>query len=116
MATTVHYDPIVFASRPDTYTVAGNGATIDVSSLPLSVFAVQVKGTGAAASAWNVRLEGSLNNTEFSTILTHTEVTGDGVVLYSGSTLSPSLYVRSRVASITLGSATDIVVTILGTQ
>ena len=105
-----------FLNRSDTYTATGNGATLDVSTNPPKSFAVQVKGTGAAATTWDVRLEGSLDNVNFTQILQHTNTTGDGAVLFSGATLSPSLYFRSRTAGLTLGAATNIVVTILGTE
>lgn len=104
-----------FKTRSDTYTVTGNGVTITVTSAPLTVFSVQVKGTGAVPTSWDVRLEGSLDGTNFSQILAHTTATGDGAVLWSGSVLSPSLYIRSRAAGLVLGSATNIVTTILGT-
>lgn len=106
----------VTSNRSDTYTATGNGTTIDVSTRPVQSFAISVKATGAVTS-WDVRLEGSLNNVEFTTILTHTNVTpGDGVVLSSGSSLSPSLYIRSRAAGLVLGAGTNVVVTILGIQ
>jgi hypothetical protein len=88
--------------------------TVDVSGYPLGYFAVQVKGTGAAATTWDVRLEGSLNGTNFSQILAHTNTTGDGAVLWSGATSSVSRYFRSRCAGLVLGTATNVVVSILG--
>ena len=45
-----------FLTRSDTYTAAANGTTITTTSRPLRDFTVQVKGTGAAATAWDVRL------------------------------------------------------------
>ena len=42
-----------FSTRSDTYTESGNGTTVDVSLKPHKHFALQVKGTGAAASAWS---------------------------------------------------------------
>lgn len=104
-----------FSTRADTYTGTGNGTTIDASIKPPKSFSIQVKGTGAAATAWDVRLEGSNDNTNFVQILQHTNLTGDGAMIFSGTVLSPCLYIRSRCAGLTLGSATNIVVTILGT-
>ena|SRR3990167_102119 len=104
-----------YANRSDTYTATGNGTIIDCSLKPMETFSVQVKGTDAAATVWDVRLEGSLDGTNFVQILQHTNVTGDGAIVYSGANLYPSLYFRSRCAGITLGGATNIVVTILGT-
>ena len=102
------------SNRSDTYTATGNGVTVDINATPLKSFAIQVIGTGAAASLWDIRLEGSLDNVNFTQVLQHTNTTGDGVVLYSGSALYPSLYFRSRAAGLTLGAATNVVVKILG--
>lgn len=107
-----------FGTRSDTYTTAANGTTVDVSARPVRRFALQVKGTGAAASAWNVVLEGSLNNTQFTTILEHSNAgefrnAADGETVYF-DTAVPWLYFRSRLVSITLGSATNVVATIVG--
>lgn len=107
-----------FGTRSDTYTTAANGTTVDVSARPVRRFALQVKGTGAAATAWNVVLEGSLNNTQFTTILEHSNAgefrnAADGETVYF-DTAVPWLYFRSRLVSITLGSATNVVATIVG--
>lgn len=103
-----------YAQRSDTYTGTGNGTTVDVSTAPLSTFAISVKGTGAAATVWTAVLEGSLDGTNFTTILTHTNVTGDGLSLFIGTAFAPARYFRSRVSALTLGSATNIVIAILG--
>lgn len=95
-------------------TGTGNSPSINAYGGPVSEFAIQVKGVGAAATAWNVVLEGSLNGVQYTTILTHTNASGDGATLYSGAALSPSLFIRSRVVSLTLGTATAITVSILG--
>ena len=100
--------------RSDTYTASGNGATLNAADAIASSYSIQVVGTGAAATAWNIVLEGSLDGTNFSTMLTHTETTGNGAVLFAGANLYPSLFFRSRCVSLTLGSATDIVVYITG--
>lgn len=101
-------------TRFDTFIVAGNGTVIDCSNAPFSSFAVQVKGTGAAATLWTAVLEGTLDMVNYTTILTHTQAIGDGVVLFLGALPSPVLAYRARVVSLTLGTATNIVVTILG--
>lgn len=103
------------SSRQDTYSTTGTGATLDVSSQGMSKFGVQVKGTGAAPTSFTVVLEGSLDGTNFSTLLTHTNASpGDGLVLHSGAVALPVLYFRSRCTALTLGSASNIVVTIVG--
>lgn len=103
-----------FKARADTYTGTGNGTTVTATSAPISVFAIQVKCTGVAATSWDVRLEGSLDGVNFTQILAHTNVTGDGVVLWLGAVTSPCLYFRSRCVGLVLGAATNIVATILG--
>ena len=105
-----------FSTRSDTYTGTGNGTTVNLTSTPVKAFSIQVKGTGAGATTWDVRLEGSNDGTNFQQILQHTNTSGDGAVVYSGATLSPTLYMRSRCAGLVLGGASNIVVTILGVQ
>lgn len=104
------------ASRSDTFTMAASGVTVDASAAAANKFAIAVKGTDGVASAWDVRLEGSLDNTNFTQILQHTNATGDGITLFTGASLFPCLYFRSRCASVTLGPATNLVVTLTGMQ
>lgn len=108
---------LIFASQPDTYTATGNGATIDASASPLKFYSIQVKGTGAAATTWDVRLEGSNDNVNFQQIIQHTQVTGDGALAFAADAIvRPCLYFRSRCAALVLGGASNIVVTITGIQ
>jgi hypothetical protein len=103
------------AARNDTYTSAPmTGVTADVSTIGLSSFALQVTGTGGTPTLWTVVLEGSLDNVTFTTILTSTQALGNGGIIWSGATLSPVLYFRSRVSTLTLNLATSIVAKILG--
>lgn len=102
--------------RTDAYAAPGAGPTVNVSSSPLRTFSIQVTGAGAAADAWDVLLEGSLDGSRFTTLLEHTELTGDGEALFSGTNLQPILYYRSRVVSLTLGGASSVSVTALGVQ
>lgn len=102
------------ASRSDTFTTAANGTTVDVSAQGMCKFSLQVKQTGTVTS-WTVVLEGSLDGTNFQTILTHTKANNlDGGIIGLGSSASPYLYFRSRCAAISLGGGTNIVVTIVG--
>jgi hypothetical protein len=102
-----------FKTRSDTFTSTTSGTTVDVSASPMSMFGIQVTMTGSVTS-WDVRLEASLNNVAFTTILTHTNVTGDGVVLWTGNLLAPALYFRARCAGLVLGAGTNVVAVILG--
>ena len=106
----------VTANRSDTYTTTGNGVTVTTSSNPFNTYALQVVGTGAAATTWDVRLEGSLDNVNFTQILQHTNATLNGVVVFSGTLLAPALYIRSRCAGLTLGPATNIIAYLVGVQ
>lgn len=107
--------PLVnFSTRVDTYTVPANGTTVDVSAIPLKNFTLQVKGTGSIASAWIVVIEGSLDGANWTPMMMHTHRNGDGTIIYCGALVFPTLYFRSRCSALTLGPATNLVVTILG--
>ena len=100
--------------RQDTFTATGNGVIQSVVNKPIKSFAIQIKGTGAAATAWSVVIEGSLDGTNFTTIMTHANtVETDGEAKWTGASLYPVLHFRSRCVSITLGSATNIVANVL---
>lgn len=105
---------INFATRSDTFTVPANGVSVDVSATPLKNFSIQVKGTGGAATAWDVFLEGSLDGITWTPTIEHTQNIGDGLVVYSGALFFPALFFRSRCDTVTLSPATNLVVTILG--
>lgn len=102
-----------FNAGLDTFTAVGAGVT-QLALSGVKSYSIQVKGTGGTPTAWNVRLEGSLNNVDFTTILTHNTAVGNGVLLASTTALWPALFFRARVQSLTLGPATNIVVQILG--
>lgn len=102
------------STRSDTFTATGAGTTVDASAAPLSKFAIQVKGTGAAPTSWTAVLECSLNNAQFTTVLTHSA--NDGSTVFSQANLFPCLYFRTNVTALSLGSATNIIVTVLGME
>lgn len=115
---------LFFATRSDTYTTTANGITVDCSTKPCSRFALQVTGTGATPTAWNIILEGSLDGTTFTEILQHATsgnnppygAQADGAVI-TAAQAGPFLYFRSRsAATLTLGSATNVVAVIVGMQ
>jgi hypothetical protein len=107
-------------TRQDTFTVAANGTTVDASAQGAKQFSLQVKGTGAAATAWVVVLEISLDNANWTIVLTHrSDESGYVYAAVDGQTIplpyaAPCLYFRTRLVSITLGSATNVVATLLG--
>ena len=105
----------LYANRSDTFTTTGNGTTVDASTRPMRSFGIQVTGTGATATAWTVVVEGSLDNTTFTTILTHVNGTNaNGATVWSSAVNTPCLYFRARCSALTLGSATNVVAVILG--
>ena len=59
-----------FYTRVDTFTTVTAGVTVDAHLAPVKTFALQVSGVGAPAAAWDVVLEGSLDNVHWTTILT----------------------------------------------
>jgi hypothetical protein len=105
----------MYATRSDTYTATGSGTTVDISKRVMGAFSIQVVGTGGAATVWDVRIEGSNDNVNFTQIIAHTNADGDGLVK-ANATYFPCLYFRSRCAGLTLGIATNIIVYITGTS
>lgn len=107
-----------FSTRSDTYTTTANGTQVNAATKPCTKFSLQVKGTGAAPTAWNIILEGSLDGTNYTQILQHSNANPlgadtDGATVWTDA--GPFLYFRSRsAATLTLGSATNVVATIVG--
>lgn len=97
-----------------TFTGTGAGTTVDQRGRPLKLYSVQVKGTGAAAGAWDVSLQGSIDGVNFSEIANHATGSGDGAVVFS--TEAPAMYFRANCNSLTLGGASNIVVHMLGVE
>lgn len=85
---------------------------------PLKYYALQVKGSTGTATAWDVRLEGSLDGLNFSQIMGHQTSDGDGVMKVSTGTIPfPVLYMRVRTNALTLGSSASVInVTAIGSQ
>lgn len=104
---------ILFQTGTDTYTTTSTGVILNCSTNPFSTFTISVSATGSVTS-WNVVLEGSLDGVNFSTILSHTNSLGSGSSVFSGNMRSQALYFRSNCTALTLGSGTNIIVSILG--
>ena len=112
---TIGYIKFSYGLSDSTYTVTGNGTTQDTSTFSVTNFSLYVVGTGAAATAWDVRLEVSLDGTIWTSLLQHTTVTGDGAIQGSANSY-PVLYFRTRIAGLTLGGASNIRVISLARQ
>lgn len=97
----------------DTYTAVRVGRTIVVDAILPSRFAIQVKGSPDPLSSWTVTLEGSLDGTNFTTLLTHNS--GDGSVVFMADSASPKpvRYLRVNVSALTLGPATSALVNVV---
>jgi hypothetical protein len=102
------------SSRSDTFTTTGTGQVVS-SVLGFSRYSLQVQvvGAGAVPTTWTVNLEGSLDGVNYTTIIYSGDVIGQGVI-WIGDMVAPSLYIRSNCIALSLGSATSILVTILG--
>jgi hypothetical protein len=74
---------------------------------PFATYALQVKGVGGTPTSWSVTLDGSLDNTNWTTLITHT--TTDGSTSYE-TTGKPNLFVRVNVGAVTLGPASALLV------
>ena len=113
-------DPVIVTTSPTgsttLFAAVGASPTIDVSQFPVTKYSIQVTGEGAAATAWNVDLEASLDGLTFTIVQTHATIDGDGQVVFNGANLAPSLFFRANVTVLTLGAATGITVIILGLQ
>lgn len=103
-----------YSAIADTYTAVANGSPVTLST-PMKYFGIQLTGTGASATTWNVKLDGSLNGVTYTQLIQHTQADGDGATKWLASA-SPILYMRSRVSSLNLGGATNVVVTAVGVQ
>ena len=102
------------ASRSDTYTTTGNGTAVNVSTLGMSNFGLQVVET-ATVTSWTVVLQASLDGVNYATVLTHTKADYlSGGVIWSGANLYPALYFRSACTAITLDGGTNVIATIIG--
>lgn len=96
-----------------TATVVATGVTgtADITNTPASRFSLLVKaeGTKDGSTAWTVLLEGSINGTDWATLLTHTyPTTGDGVFAPAVATFTPVRHLRFNVSALTLGTATGL--------
>lgn len=93
-----------------TATATGAGPKTGVRPWDAKHVSLQVKGTGAAATAWTVALEGSNNGNNWTTILSHSTTDTDGAVKFAGDNIPrPVTWLRLNVTALTLGTATNIV-------
>jgi hypothetical protein len=98
----------------DTYVAAADGVAI-AHAVGIKCYGLSVVATGAVTS-WDVRLEVSVDGTNFTQVIQHTQADGTGVAKWNPATipLAPGLAFRSRCAAIVLGAGTNVIVDIVG--
>lgn len=105
-------------TRTDTFTTAAptNGTALGDGFQTFKYFSITVQPTGAVTS-WTVVLQYSLDNVTWTTFLTHTNVTGAGVPVFSADAIPrPVFYIRSQATALVLGAGTNVIARILGVQ
>ena len=110
-----NYISMQYQTSFDTYTVTASGVTKALRTA-MSKFSLQVTGTGAVPTTWTVILEGSLDNVNFTPIITHTQVSGNALILSTGSSFFPMTFYRTRCSVLVLGAATNIVALVLASE
>lgn len=93
-------------------TTTGVQKALPSSAAPFATYAISVKSTGTAATAWTVALEGSLDNANWTTITTHNTASGDGAIVWD-TTGKPVLFVRANVSALTLSPATALTIVVV---
>jgi hypothetical protein len=99
----------------------------DLKGLPLLYGSLLVYGNGAAAAAWTINFEVSLDNTHWTPVFRHTNTNSvDGQMVFSSQTAAiiqttisaefPATYFRINASALTLGLATSITCIALGTH
>lgn len=101
--------------QPALYSVTGAGAVVEMAAAPAKYFSIQVNGVGGTPTAWDVRLECSLDGLAWTQVVQHTNADGIGTTKPL-ATAFPCLKMRANVAGLTLAPASSIGVGILGLQ
>lgn len=105
-------NPVSSFIHADTFSTVTTGATQDVGAGNLvKTYSIVVKGTVVAPTLSTVNLEVSLDGTNWTVLLTVLQ-TLDGIMTATGDVLVPARFFRSNTTALTLGSATNIVVTV----
>ena len=100
------------------YKVSGGISTGDVAGStiaferPLKTFSFEVKCLTAVATAWSVTLQGQIDGTNYTVLITHANTDGDGKILFTVD--KPVLGIKINLGSITAGSCTGFNYTVLG--
>jgi hypothetical protein len=99
----------------ETLSTTGAGAIKGDKGSARRHFAMSVSPVGGSGTTWTVLLQGSMDQANWTTILTHTDIDpASGQTIYSGAAIFPCLYHRANVTALSLGSATGIRIQHLG--
>jgi hypothetical protein len=85
-------------------TATGTFPPIGSPGVPFEKYAIQAKGIGGTLTSWTAILEGSLDSTNWTTLISHT--TPDGSTQWIVD--KPCNFVRLNLSTLVLGSATSI--------
>jgi len=82
----------------------GTFPPIGAPGVPFYQYAIQAKGVGGTLTSWTAILEGSLDSTNWTTLISHT--TPDGSTQWAVD--KPCNFVRLNLSTLSLGTATSI--------
>lgn len=87
-------------------------------SEPVKFYSLQVKGSTGTVTAWDVRLEASIDGLYFSPVVTHQTTDGNGTVKTSTIAAAgfPATYMRIRTATIDTSTIKTLVIDAIGSQ
>ena len=100
------------------FTANTDGEIWNLGSRPRGNFSLQVYGMDAngrlTATAWNAVLQGSNNGYDWTPLLSHVTGTNvDGATVFTTES-GPCLFVQLSMSELDLGSATSVVVVVMG--
>lgn len=81
-------------------------------------YSFTVNPVGGTVTAWSVTLQGSIDGTTFTTIVTHTQANGAGTTVFPANPagIYPYRYLNTICTLLTLGTGTGVQTTVLATQ
>lgn len=96
-----------------TFTTTASGSS-QTTGFPVAKFGLQVTKTGAITS-WTVNLEGSINGSGWTTLVSHTNAApGDTLTTFTAD--KPVLYWRITCSALVLGGGTNIIARAIAMQ
>lgn len=95
-----------YQNRTGAGNTSGAGTAIDMTANAMSKFGLQVENGTGTTSAWNINLEGSMDNASWFTLLNQTNATGTAQLSFVAD--KPVRYCRSNVTSVNGGGTVRI--------